>query len=104
MTKAVKVELPGTLVWELWRIAEARRVSVAEVITTALQQRPAPKHVSQAEATREKVRALVRAGLDDGAIAVELDRTRGYVSDVRRRYGMKPNKRAGAQKEEQHGR
>lgn len=90
-SELVPVKLPGALVWELWRKAEADGVPVAQVIADAIHQKPALP--DRTNATHQLVIALVKSGRDDGQIAVEIDRTRGYVADVRRRYGLKPNKR-----------
>lgn len=90
-SEMVPVKLPGALVWELWRKAEEDGVTVAQVISDSLKKpKPLP---ARTNATHQLVIALVKEGLDDGQIAVEIDRTRGYVADVRRRYGLKPNKR-----------
>lgn len=90
--QTAKVELPGRLVWRLWNLAESQHVSVGELIEGLL---AAPKKVtpSATTLTHERILRMVRDGFDDGAISVEVERTRGYVADVRRRYGLDPNKR-----------
>lgn len=92
MSATVQVSLPGPLVWDLWKIAEARGIPVADVIREGLAPRPNVVP-DQTALTRARVADLVEQGWDDGSIAVKLDRTRGYVADVRRRAGMKANKR-----------
>ena len=95
MTATQSVNLPGQLVWDLWKLAEEHNVTVAEVIRTAITP-TRPVKMTRPQKTREthaRIIAYVEAGLDDGAISVKIDRTRGYVADVRRRNNMKPNKR-----------
>ncbi len=88
----VQITVPGDLAWELWGIAERNGKPVADVIREALQKKP-DEVPDKTHETRMQIVAMVRAGMDDGRIAVELDRTRGYVAETRRRYGLEPNKR-----------
>ncbi|MCS3426709.1 hypothetical protein [Leucobacter aridicollis] len=92
MSQEISVKLPGPLVWEIWKRAETEGISPGEVIKQAFT-KPVVKTPTATEATRARIVELVRAGVDDGAIAVELDRTRGYVADVRRKAGLKANPR-----------
>lgn len=92
MKEKVAVMLPGSLAWQLWGIAEREGVSVDEVIRNALTKKPEALPDLTKE-THTQIVALVRAGFDDGQISVELGKVRGYVADVRRRYGLEPNKR-----------
>ncbi len=92
MEKKVQITIPGDLAWELWGIAEREGKPVGEVIRDALNQKPA-KVSEQSRETHMRIVAMVRAGMDDGTISTELGRVRGYVADVRRRYGLEPNKR-----------
>ena len=96
MSAVVDVKLPAELVWELWKRAERRDGKVADVIVDALRFVDNPPTVKKSRtltATHEKVRELVADGWADGQIAVQLDRTRAYVAEVRRRFGLMPNKR-----------
>ena len=90
MSQEISVKLPGPLVWEIWKRAETEGISPGEVIKQAFT-KPVVKTPTATEAPRARNVELVRAGVDDGASAVELDRTRGYVADVRRKAGLKPN-------------
>lgn len=92
-SEQVPVKLPGALVWELWKRSDAEGLPVAQIIENAIAKKDAPPPPAKTHETHNLIIALVKAGLDDGRIAVEIDRTRGYVADVRRRYGLKPNKR-----------
>ncbi len=92
MEKKVQITIPGDLAWELWGIAEREGKPVGEVIRDALNKKP-EKVSEQSRETHMRIVAMVRAGMDDGTISTELGRVRGYVADVRRRYGLKPNKR-----------
>ena len=92
MTKKVQITIPGDLAWELWGIAEREGKPVGEVIRDALNKKPEALPDLTKE-THTQIVALVRAGFDDGQISVELGKVRGYVADVRRRYGLEPNKR-----------
>lgn len=92
MKEKVAVMLPGELAWQLWGIAERERKSVDEVIRDALTKKP-EELPEKTRDTHMQVVALVRAGFDDGHISTELGKVRGYVADVRRRYGLEPNKR-----------
>lgn len=98
MTRKIAVDLPGELVWELWGIAEKDEKSVAQIIGEALEARRAQPWLSQGlpkstADTHAQVIVLVNDGLDDGDIAAEIGKTRGYVAGIRRRYGLKPNRR-----------
>ncbi len=92
MEKKVQIAIPGDLAWELWGIAEREGKPVGEVIRDALNKKP-EKVSEQSRETHMRIVAMVRAGMDDGTISTELGRVRGYVADVRRRYGLEPNKR-----------
>lgn len=92
MTNKVQITIPGDLAWELWGIAEREGRNVADVIRDALHKKP-EKVSEQSRETHMRIVAMVRAGMDDGTISTELCRVRGYVADVRRRYGLEPNKR-----------
>lgn len=107
--KPVTVELPGPLVWKLWDRAEKDGVPVEHVIRDALVAEKELKHYKAVEARESKAVRLVRrsttdsthaqivrmveSGFDDGRISVAVDRTRAYVAQVRRKYGLKPNRR-----------
>lgn len=92
LTNKVQITIPGDLAWQLWGIAEREGKPVGEVIRDALNKKPeqVPDHARE---THMRIVAMVRAGMDDGTISTELGRVRGYVADVRRRYGLEPNKR-----------
>ena len=92
MTATQSVNLPGPLVWDLWKLAEEHNVTVAELIRTAITPTK-PVKPTKTQETHARIIAYVEAGLEDGEIATRIDRTRGYVADVRRRNNMKPNKR-----------
>ena len=92
LSQEISVKLPGPLVWEIWKRAETEGVTPGEVIKQAFE-RPAPRVPTVTAVTRARIIELAKAGVDDGAIAVELDRTRGYVADVRRKADLEPNPR-----------
>lgn len=93
MSRDVSIALPGDLVWNIWRIAEERGMSVAEVVRDGLVERHGIDPPPQTVVTRKRVIELVMDGWDDGSIAVEIDRVRAYVANVRRKAGLAPNKR-----------
>ncbi|MGO3147109.1 MAG: hypothetical protein ACTIJ6_05455 [Leucobacter sp.] len=93
MNEKVPVLLTGKFAWKLFRLAEHRGISVEALILEAVLS-PKPVAPNASEETRSKIRRLVLEGMDDGSIATTIDRSRGYVSDVRRGYGLKPNRKA----------
>lgn len=105
MTK-YPVMLNGKFAWYLFGLAEKHGKSVEEFIREAIEshlseppepqivyrERPLTERMMQSTVTRARVIELVRAGWDDGSIAVEIDRVRAYVANVRRAAGLPPNK------------
>lgn len=105
--KKYPVMLNGKFAWYLFGLAEKAGQTVEEFMRDAIEshlaeppepqiiyrEKPPSEHVMQATLTRARVIELVRAGWDDGSIAVEVDRVRAYVAKVRRAAGLPPNKR-----------
>lgn len=107
MSREVTISLPGRLVWDLMGLAEKRGVSVAELIRAAVFDPPKPKPKPKpkpdvepvvappnpAQLVRLAIRDYVLDGLDDAAIAATIGRSNGWVAQVRRSYGLPPNRR-----------
>lgn len=88
----VKVELDPKLVWRLTDEAEKSGMSLpaylADLVVLKAPTAPVPRSQRQQDIVR-----LHAEGLSDVEIAERLECVRAYVVQIRRRHGLKPNRR-----------
>lgn len=94
----VKLDLDPKIVWRLEEQAESEGMTIGEFVGQAVTygiKAPRKWHTNQfqGEITRQEIARLHAEGLTDAEIAQRVDRVREYVADVRRKLGLKANRR-----------
>lgn len=92
----VHLDVPDKIWAQLVDLAEARHVTVAVVVSAAVADalRPSSMARLEAEARRNHVIQLVKAGMTDRQIAERLNELKYYVSDTRRSAGLPANRQS----------
>lgn len=83
----VPLDIPDKVFAALVDVADARNVKVDQLIAQSILAL-VPREVP----ARERIPGLVQAGLPDAVIAERLRVRKAFVAEVRRAYGLKPNR------------
>ncbi len=82
----IAVELEPSEVWFLETKAQSRGMTLSEWIRGTVMAQFHPQ-----VSTRDRIKMLHRNGATDGEISLRLQISRGYIAEVRRSLGLKPN-------------
>lgn len=94
----LKVDLDPKTIWRIEERAEFNECTVAEYLVQVAEHGVAAPRSwrtteQQGAETRSRVGALHAEGFTDAEIAARVGRVREHVASVRRKLGLKPNKR-----------
>lgn len=89
----VNVILPDRVWSRLVSAAEARDTTVTDLLVAAIRPFVTPQTPhDRSRLRRARIIGLVQTGWPDRKISIRTGETRGFIADVRREAGLKPNK------------
>ena len=90
----LKVDLDPKLVWKLGEVAEKNGVTVDQLVAGVLVNRLQLRRMTPRKPERQaRIVELHGEGFTDVEIAEQLECVREYVVQIRRRHGLKPNRK-----------
>lgn len=90
----LKVDLDPKLIWRLGEVAEKHSVTVDQLVTGVLVNRLQLRRMTPRKPERQaRIVELHGEGFTDMEIAERLECVREYVVQIRRRHGLKPNRK-----------
>ena len=90
----LKVDLDPKLIWRLGEVAEKNGVTVDQIVAGLLVNRLQQRRVTPRKPERQaRIVELHGEGFTDVEIAEQLECVREYVVQIRRRHGLKPNRK-----------
>ena len=90
----LKVDIDPKLIWRLGELADKNGVTVDQIVSGVLVNRLQLRKVTPRKPERQtRIVELHGEGFTDVEIAERLECVREYVVQIRRRHGLKPNRK-----------